>query len=169
MATMFNPLQTHGSIGELRSSFWGVDPGSVGGSSPFSFGTPTVGGLLQAAGSIYSGISTYQRSREYASDLRYQGAVAYAEHMRSANIIREEGRKFAAQQSLQYIGSGVQLMGSALVTIAQTKKYADTEAKAVETRGRAVQYLSERQASIKEDEGRAALVSGILGGIGSIF
>lgn len=129
----------------------------------------TFGGAISAAGSLYGGVSSYRSSISAARDMRYQGAIAEGESYRSAAIIREEGRKFAANQSLQYIGSGVQLMGSTLITIAQTKKYAETEAKAEEDRGRAVRYLSESQAAIREEEGRAALVSGILDGVGSFF
>lgn len=129
----------------------------------------TFGSILQAGGNIISGISGYQSSLELASDYRYQGELTKLESFRSANIIREEGIKFAAEQSLQYIGSGVQLMGSALITIAQTKKYAETEAKAVEERGKSAEYLAERRAAAAEDEGRASLLSGILGGIGSFF
>lgn len=145
----------------------GIGSGSTA-SKGFSF-TPTMGGMIKGVGSIYGGISAFNSSREVASDLRFQGNIAMQESFRTAAIIREEGQKFAARQSLQYIGSGVQLGGSALVTLAQTKKYAETEAKATEAKGRAVQYLSEKQARLKEDEGRAAMVSGILGGIGSIL
>lgn len=146
----------------------GIGSGSTTTKAGFSF-TPSVGGLIKGVGSIMAGLSAYNSGREVASDLRFQGNIAMQEAFRTAAIIREEGQKFAARQSLQYIGSGVQMGGSALVTIAQTKKYAETEAKATEAKGRAVQYLSEKQARLKEDEGRAALIGGILGGIGSIL
>lgn len=125
--------------------------------------------LLSAAGSIYSGISSFNSSKRVASDLRFQGQIMYQEALRTANIIEEEGVKFSAQQSLQYIGSGVQIAGSALVTITQTRKYAETEANATRAKGGAQKTLADRKASNTENEGRASLVSGIMGGAGSIF
>ncbi len=129
----------------------------------------TFGSTVQAAGSIFGGISSYGAARSAAGGIRAEGAIAYAESLRSANIIRKEGQKFAANQTLQYIASGVQVMGSALITVAQTKKYAETEAKAEEMRGRNLRSMANYQASAREAEGRAAMISGILGGIGSFF
>jgi len=129
----------------------------------------TAGGVLGGLGSIYEGYSTFKESNILAEDLRIEGEIIYQEAIRSASMIQEEGRKFAAAQSLQYIGSGVQLAGSALVTLAQTKKYAETEAKAIKQQGSRSRDLAERNARTKEQEGRASLVSGIVGGISSIF
>jgi hypothetical protein len=129
----------------------------------------TFGSSLQAAGSIYGGVSNYIASQTVARSIREQGAITEAEAFRTADIIREEGVKFAAKQSLQYIGSGVQMVGSALITTAQTKKYAQTEALAAEDRGRAIRHLSEQQAEAKESEGRAALIGGIIQGVGAFF
>jgi len=133
------------------------------------FKGPTLGGALGALGSIYTGISAFNAAGAVAEDLRFEGEVVFREAIRTANVIREEGMKFAAAQSLQYIGSGVQLAGSALVTIAQTEKFAETEASAVEARGGATKSLAERSARVKENEGRAALVGGIVGGVTSLL
>lgn len=127
-----------------------------------------IGGLISMAGSIYTGITAFNAANAYAEDLRYEGGLLYAESMRTAAIIVEEGQKFAAAQSLQYIGSGVEVMGSALVTIAQTKKYAATEAQAERARGQATRNLYEKRAGRAEDEGRAALVGGIIGGVANL-
>jgi hypothetical protein len=129
----------------------------------------TFGSTLQAAGSIFSGVSAYGASRQAAEQLKAQGAVSFAESIRSANIIREEGAKFAAKQSLQYIGAGVQLVGTPLITTAQTKKYAETEARAVERRGRNLRSLADSQAQAKKDEGRAALIGGIVNTVGAFY
>lgn len=133
------------------------------------FEKPTFGSSLQAAGSLYSGISSYQVMKSQAAQTEAQGAVQFAESMRTANIIREEGQKFAAKQSLQYIGSGVHLTGSALITLTQTKKYASTEARAEERKGRNLRSLANAQAANQRAEGRAALVSGIVGTAGAFM
>lgn len=129
----------------------------------------SAGGIISGVGDIYTGISTFRASRTLAADQRAEGDILYAEAIRTARIIIEEGQRFAAGQSLQYIGSGVQIAGSALVTIAQTKKYAATEAAAVKSRGEALRRKARTTAERTESEGRASLVSGILGGVTSIF
>ncbi len=130
---------------------------------------PTFGSIISGAGSIYTGISSLTSAYDFAEDLRFQGDIIFQESMRTAAIIDSEGKRFAAGQALQYIGSGVHLAGSALVTIAQTKKFAATEAAATRARGAATKTLAERTAERKEAEGRSNLVSGIIGGVASIF
>jgi len=125
-----------------------------------------IGAIVGAIGSIYTGIISMKAANEMASDMRDQGDIAYAEAVRTSNIVMEEGYKFAAAQSLQYIGSGVQIAGSALVTLEQTRKYAATEADAIRTRGQAERELAYSGSSRKQNEGRASLFSGITGAVG---
>ncbi len=134
-----------------------------------AFSLSSVGGLISAAGSIYTGITSFTASKEVAADLRFEGNVLSREAERTSNIILLEGRKFAAGQSIQYLGSGVQLAGSALITIAQTVKFSEAEAGAVTARGIATEKLMRRKAGRIEAEGRAALVGGILEGAGSLI
>lgn len=128
-----------------------------------------LGLMLSAASSIYTGVETFKSSKGVASDLRLEGEILFRESIRTANMIEEEGFKFAASQSLQYIGSGVQIAGSALVTLEQTRKYAAVEAEATRAKGRAIKTLAGTKAGRVEGEGRASLISGILGGAGSLF
>lgn len=122
----------------------------------------TLGALVSAVGSIYTGVTTLKSSNNQAEAYEYQGRIALDESLRDASIIREEGRNFAASQSLQFIGSGVHLVGSALITMEQTIKYAEAEAKATEAKGVAKANLAQDQADVKRSEGRAALVGGII-------
>jgi len=126
------------------------------------FRTPTLGTLIGGLGNIYTGITSLTESNRSARELQYQGAIALSEAFRTASIIREEGRNFEATQSLQFIGSGVELAGSALITMAQTRKYVKSEAEAAEARGQAQATLADRQATVKRSEGRADLVSGLI-------
>ena len=120
-----------------------------------------LGAIVKGIGNIYTGITTFKAAERTAADIEYQGLLTLKEAFRDASITREEGRDFAATQSLQFIGSGVELAGSALITIAQTIKYSDTEAAAGESRGQAKADLAKRQAKVKRSEGRAALVGSI--------
>ena len=132
------------------------------------FKAPSLGGSISAIGSIYTGVATFRAANALASDLRVEGEIIYREAIRTANIIVEEGQRFAAAQSLQYIGSGVQVAGSVLVTLGQTRKFAQAEASATRTRGAAVRDLAMKTARRTQDQGRAALVGGILGATASL-
>ena len=125
--------------------------------------------IIGAVGSIYLGISKKNAANALAGDMQYHGDLYAMEAFRTANIIEEEGQKFAAQQSLQYIGSGVQVAGSALITIAQTKKYAATEAAATRSRGEAQRDLAYSGAQIKQNENRASMISGVLQGASKLL
>jgi len=123
-----------------------------------------LGMMVSAIGSLYTGITTLRASNERASDIESQGRFLLSEALRDAAIIREEGRTFAANQSLQFIGAGVELVGSALITMAQTVKFADTEAAAKEAQGRAGAQLAGKQAEVQRAEGRGAFVGSIIKG-----
>ena len=120
-----------------------------------------IGTLFSMAGSMSQGISALNESTRLAGDIVSEGSVLFREAMRTAAIIEEEGYKFASEQSLQYISSGVHIAGSALITIAQTKAYAKEEADAVRAKGRAQLSLSYQKATTVRNEGRAALISGM--------
>jgi len=128
-----------------------------------------IGTLFSMAGSMSQGISALNASTQLAGDLQTEGSIIFREAMRTAAIIEEEGYKFAAEQSLQYISSGVHIAGSALITIAQTKAYAKEEAEAVRSRGRAERSLANRKATTVRNEGRAALISGMTEAGGTLF
>ena len=132
------------------------------------FGNISAGSAISAIGNIYSGYTSMLAANEQANNLEEQGDIQLMEAFRNASIIREEGRKFEANQSLQYIGSGVEIVGSALVTLKQTRKYAETEARATEEKGKAQSRLAYKEAKTKRNEGRAALLGGILKGGASI-
>ena len=138
-------------------------------SSTSFFKRPSFGNILSAAGSLIGGLSAYQAGQRQAEEIQFQGQMALQEAFRSASIVREEGRDFAATQSLQFIGSGVELAGSALITIAQTKKYADTEAQALEAQGEAVAAYASRRAAVAKSEGRASLIGSIFSAGASLF
>jgi len=151
-----------GATTRIKPTFGEEDPGGITGQA-----SPTIGHYMGAIGSILGGISKFQSAQVQADEYQYQGNLAVAEAFRDASIIREEGRSFAASQSLQFIGSGVELTGSALITTAQTIKYAETEAQATEAKGKAQQRLAYKQADVVRNEGRAALAGGIIKGVAS--
>ena len=120
-----------------------------------------LGLVLGALGSLYTGTTSLNESNEAAVNQEYQGRLALDEALRDASIIREDGRRFMKYQSLQFIGAGVELVGSALITMEQTIKSSRTEAEAVTNRGNAQADLAFREADTTRAKGRAALFSGI--------
>lgn len=60
-------------------------------------------------------------------------------------------------------------MGSVLITLEQTKKFANTEAKAVEASKKAKNRYAIQQAETMRNQGRASLLSGIVEAGVSIF
>ena len=133
--------------------------------------TPLIalGGTLSFAGNLIQGYSAYRSSKTQGENVLEQGRIVYRESLRDANITREEGERFAAKQSLEFIGNGFQLGGTGLIITNQTLKFAETEAQAQESRGLASLFLAERESDRIQDEGRAALISGVIKGAGNLI
>jgi len=117
--------------------------------------------IAKAGAQVYAAYQSNVQAKLAAADMEIQGRMIMQEAERDANIIRQEGFKFAAEQSLQYKGSGVELMGSALITIAQTKKYAESEARATENKGRMGMISQSNKASVARNIGRAKMTAGM--------
>jgi len=116
---------------------------------------------------VAQGISAMGTKRAEATMLEADAIRLEGESRREARRIEDEGKRFAARQKMMYIGSGVQIGGSAVVTLAQTDKWARAEADAVRERGKAIRDYYGRAADIARREGTAAFISGIVGGVTS--
>ena len=115
---------------------------------------------------VSKGIAGYGAKNAQATMYDAEGIRLEGEANREAALIEDEGARFAGQQKMMYIGSGVEIGGSAVVTLAQTDKWAATEAQATRDRGRSLRAYYERSGRIARNEGRAAFISGIGEGIG---
>jgi hypothetical protein len=120
--------------------------------------------VVMGAAQGYAGYSakTAQGDMYEAEGIRLEG-----ESRREASLIEDEGARFAEEQKMAYIGSGVEIGGSAVVTLAQTDKYTRTQADAVRARGTAIRDYYGRSGAIAKREGVAAFIQGIGGGIGT--
>ena len=116
---------------------------------------------------VFQGIAGAASSMSQGEQLKSEGIRAEGEHKREASRIRDDGRRFAAEQKMMYLGSGVEIGGSAVVTLAQTDKWAAAEADSAEDRGRSIREYYERTGQIKKNEGLGAFIQGVGGGIGS--
>ena len=70
--------------------------------------------------SAFQGISAMNSQNQVARQYDEQGALQLRESYREAARIEDDGARFAEEQKLMYIGSGVEIGGSAVVTLAQT-------------------------------------------------
>lgn len=116
-----------------------------------------------AANSIYQGVSANQSAKGEASLMRQQGELERAESYREAARLRDEGYRFKQVQMMAYISSGVEIQGTPLLVMGETSSMAEYEAKAEESRGDAALSLASANAKIRKREGRAELISGIVG------
>ena len=112
------------------------------------------------------GYSSYSARKAQGAMYEADGVRLEGEHMREASRIEDEGRRFAAQQKMMYIGSGVEIGGSAVVTLAQTDSWAKAEADATRDRGRAIRDYYTRSGKLAARQGMAEFISGIGSGLG---
>lgn len=122
---------------------------------------------LGAAGQVYGGYRANMAAKREAGLMEDQARVAQAEADAEAQRRAAEIRKFSKKQALAFMKNGVSLDGSPLLTIDETITEGQKEVDAIARRGDAQANLYNRRAAITKDEGRAAFVSGILGGGGS--
>jgi len=113
-------------------------------------GAMAVGLGLGAAASIYAGI---QQKKE--ADI--QANIAREESIAEAKKKGEEAEKFMESQELSYLKSGVMLEGSPLMVLADTSRKSLEEQRSIRRAGSA-------KAETLKRTGRAALISGLLGG-----
>jgi hypothetical protein len=127
-----------------------------------------VGGILQAAGSIYGGIASYIISGEQSSLLKEQGALTRDDYFKQAGLVRDEGRRVRAKQTMEYISSGVEIVGTPQLVLKETQRNASRMAGSLETTGINMESLYRKKAKIARQEGVSSMISGIFQGAGSI-
>lgn len=116
---------------------------------------------------LASGIAGYGSKTAQGSMYESEGIRLEGEAFREASRIQDEGRRFADQQKMMYIGSGVEVGGSAVVTLEQTDSWVRAEAESVRERGRALRAYNTRTGRLRREQGVADFISGIGSGIGS--
>ena len=114
---------------------------------------------------LLEGITGYNTYQNQGTLLEAEGVRLEGESRREASRIEDEGRRFADRQKMAYIGSGVEIGGSAVVTLAQTDKWAAEEAQSVRDRGTALKDYHDRSAKIARNQGMASFISGVAGGL----
>lgn len=122
-------------------------------------------GLAQILMGAFQGYAKYQEGQSAGEQYESQGRILEMEANVEASRIEDEGRDFAASQKMMYIGAGVEIGGSAVVTLAQTDKWVKAEAENVRSRGKALRAYNYSSARIARSQGRAQFVGGITSGL----
>lgn len=112
------------------------------------------GNILSGGGQIYAGLAEEKEAQ-------IQARITREESKKKAALKEQETKKFLANQELSYLKSGVMLEGSPLLVLAETVKQSKEDVKNIKAGG-------EASASSLERRGRAAMVSGLLSGAGTI-
>jgi hypothetical protein len=127
------------------------------------------GKLLSGAGDIYGGIAANASALDEASLLEEQGALTRDDYARQAALVREDGARTRAKQTMEYISAGVEAVGTPQLVARETLSKSTAKAGALDVTGLNYQKLYGKKAQITRNEGQAALVSGIMKGAGSML
>ena len=121
------------------------------------------GKLIGAGASIFSGISALDAANDNASLLREQGALTRDDYFRQAALVREDGQRTRAKQTMQYISNGVEAVGTPTAVLRETLSKSSAKAGALETTGMNYERLYNRKAKITKKEGMSTLISDVMG------
>lgn len=125
---------------------------------------------VQSAGAITSiagGISQSNAANQNAQIQEQQGNLALQESQINANNAAFNETQQVQNQRLAFLANGVSLEGSPSLVLAQSKQYAQTQVNSILNEGAAQYNLSQEQAAVTKNQGRAALISGLAQGVGS--
>lgn len=127
-----------------------------------------ISSLLSFGGSIYGGYAAVQSSKSTKGMMEDQARLTYDEARRTALRMREEGESFRQEQEMAYISSGVEIGGSSVVVLEQTRRYVEEEVVATERSGLAQKEFMEKQAKIQYKQTKASAIASIFGGASNV-
>jgi len=128
-----------------------------------------IGDLIKGYGQVYAGYRTREAMFGEASLLEQQGSLARDDYYKQAALVRDEGHRLRAKQTMEYVSSGVEVIGTPLLVLRETLSRSYARAYSYERTGEATKQLYDRKAAITRKEGKAAFVSGVLQGAGTII
>lgn len=121
-----------------------------------------LGTSLVAGGNLLSGVSSLISGLENASLLKEQGALTKDDYFKQADLVRDEGHRTRAKQTMEYISSGVEAVGTPQLVARETLKKYTQAAGSLETTGTNYERLYSKKAKMAKQEGYAAFASSII-------
>lgn len=125
---------------------------------------------VSAFGQIQAGRAQQRALEDQASQQREQARLAAIEAEEEAARREEERDRVLAAQRVAFAANGIRVTpgaGSVLAVMEDTTRQFNKEIAAVRRRGKAETQFGFREASISENKGRAALLSGFTGAVGT--
>lgn len=126
------------------------------------------GKSLQAGALGLSGVSSAISGLQSASLLEEQGALTKDDYYRQAALVKEEGFRARSKQTMEYISSGVEIVGTPQLVLKETLSKSFAKATSLEVTGRNYARLYNKKANQSKSEGMASLISSIVMG-GALF
>jgi len=123
---------------------------------------PGIGQAFQAGGNLISGTSALISGLESASLLKEQGALTKDDYYKQAELVRDEGHRVRAKQTMEYISSGVEVIGTPQMVLRDTLRQSLKQAGSLETTGINIENMYKKKAQQAKREGYAAFASSIL-------
>lgn len=115
------------------------------------------------AGGLISGVSAMSAANKEAALTVDQGLISRNDYYRQAAITYDEGYRLQHKQEMEYIGAGVEIMGTPLLVMAETISKTEKERDWLKSRGDKEYDLAKLKARNLKNQGKAALVSSIFG------
>lgn len=128
-----------------------------------------LGNLLIGAAQIAGGVMAQDSAYANASLMEGQGLLTREDYNKQALLVDDEGKRFRAKQTMDYISSGVEMVGTAQLVAKETLFMSQAKSRSLRSTGAAMQTLAQKKAEITRSEGRAALISGALTGAGTML
>lgn len=117
---------------------------------------------VKGLASIGVGISTNEAAKSSASVAEAQGRLANLEAQTEADRTQREAEKFRARQKMLFVKSGVDLSGSPMLILEETRLEGEKQVSALRSRGRTLETFKRIEASQLRTAGRNAFVSGFV-------
>lgn len=118
---------------------------------------------VSAVSKLLEGLATYNAAKSEASLLAEQARLAQKEIQYEAVQKQREVDRFAGEQTMAYLSSGVTLEGSPLQVLEETRRLGKQEVDAITARANAVANLGQKKASSTAGRGRNALLGAFAG------
>lgn len=126
-----------------------------------------LGLLLLAASSLYGGVSKFQSSFTQSKLIENEGLLQQFDADQQAQLSLDEGYRLRQKQAMDYIGGGVELMGTPLLVLAETARRTELEAASMRETGRRMSLLAQEKAQVTMNEGRSALIASVFSSFGA--
>lgn len=119
---------------------------------------------LQAGGGVLGGVSSLISGLESASLLKEQGALTKDDYYKQAALVRDEGHRVRAKQTMEYVSSGVEVIGTPQLVLKDTLNKSLKQARSLEVTGENMEALYRKKAKQAKREGITSFVSSLVEG-----